>query len=83
MRAIAVGNDEEMPARNRGNRPGDGGQQVSSLHVCLGRLAAAQERVAAERHDDQHQHLPSLSALASTKASMIEDSLGSSVSANS
>ena len=55
LRTVAVGDDDLVPSRDWRHRLGDSVQQIASLHLCVERLAAAQERVAAKRHDHEHQ----------------------------
>jgi hypothetical protein len=43
-----------MLSSDRRYRFGDGVQQIASLHLCVERLSAAKERVAAERQDHEH-----------------------------
>jgi len=83
LRTVAVCDDKLMPSSDWRHRLGDSVQQIASLHLCLERLSAAQEGVAAKRHDHEHQYPLLARSVPSTKASTIDESLGSSTSANS
>ena len=62
LRAVAVGDDHVVLAQEgaeRGRRAGD----VRFLDVGVGRLAAFQERVAAQRGDHLHDRLPRVATM--------------------